>query len=256
MGKLGKCLICERKICIIIEMNKLREKAEGVFAWAVEQRTDPYKGPWVRHSQQTARFCEEVARKMRENGCDIDVDMAYACGLLHDTGRYEAVDNGMHHVVAGYEVLNERGLTIPAEVALTHTFYGYGRVAYDEYWREMSADDIELITNFMTEHKTSDYDRLVQLADNMALTSGIVTIDARFVHVFTRHKREHAAEYLALLYELKNYFDQKCGENIYELFKDDIIRTTMLGLPGIYGEEEREMVIEDGKLNVRVKESS
>ena len=236
-------------------MNKLREKAEEVFAWAVAQRTDPYAGPWIAHSKSVAEFAEKVALEMSKNGHKIDADMAYACGLLHDVGRCEAAKTDMHHTVAGYEILKERGLLVPAEVALSHTFYGYGKVAYDEYWREMSADDIELITNFMSGHETSDYDRLVQLADNMAAGSGVMSIDARFVHVFTRHKREHAAEYLAILYELKNYFDQKCGKNVYELFKDDIIRTTMLGLPGLYREENREMVIEDGKLRVKEKNS-
>lgn len=234
-------------------MKKLREKAEEIFSWAVEQRPDAEAKPWIEHSRAVADFAEKVAVRMRENGHEIDPDMAYACGLLHDVGRCEAIDTDMHHTVAGYEILMARDFLVPAEVALSHTFYGYGRVGYDEYWREMSADDIDLITNFMLEHKTSDYDRLVQLADNMALGAGVTTIDARFVHVFTRHKREHAAEYLALLYELKQYFDQKCGENIYELFKDDIIRTTMLGLPGLYSEENREMVVENGKLRVKEK---
>lgn len=246
---------CKDKISIIIEMNKLREKADSVFAWAMARRQDDEAYPWVEHSRAVANFAETVAKQMQKNGQEIDSDMAYACGLLHDIGRCEAIKTDMHHTVAGYEILIEKGLEIPAGVALSHTFYGYGRVAYDEYWREMSAEDIELITNFMSEHETSDYDRLVQLGDNMALGAGVTTIDGRFVHVFTRHKREHAAEYLALLYELKKYFDQKCGKNVYELFKDDIIRTTMLGLPGLYSEENREMVIEDGILRVKEKKS-
>jgi hypothetical protein len=35
------------------------------------------------------------------------------------------------------------------------------------------------------------------------------------------------------LYELKDYFDKKCGMNIYELFKDDIIETVIMGLDGL-----------------------
>ena len=41
------------------------------------------------------------------------------------------------------------------------------------------------------------------------------------------------------LYNLKQYFDKKAGINIYELFRDEIIRTTMIEPNGIMRERQQ-----------------
>ena len=49
----------------------------------------------------------------------------------------------------------------------------------------------------------------------------------RFCDILIRHGIRNAGEHLKELYRLKLYFDEKCGMNIYLLFKDEIIRTAL-----------------------------
>ena len=55
----------------------------------------------------------------------------------------------------------------------------------------------------------------------------------------TRHNIRSASEHLLELYRLKEYFDKKAGINIYELFKEEILRTTMMEPNGAIGEEQK-----------------
>ena len=67
---------------------KIREKALEIF---LEAREMPgYDVSWENHSRNVARVAETVAlavRKYQEEylklPCELDVDMAYAAGLLH-----------------------------------------------------------------------------------------------------------------------------------------------------------------------------
>jgi hypothetical protein len=55
-----------------------------------------------------------------------------------------------------------------------------------------------------------------------------MTIEGRFADILVRHDNiRNAGAHLKELYKLKEYFDKKAGRNIYELFKDEIIRTTI-----------------------------
>ncbi len=79
----------------------------------------------------------------------------------------------------------------------------------------------------MTTVKLTDLDLLLQLVDNMAHAVGIMSISDRFCDILIRHGIRNAGEHLKELYRLKLYFDEKCGMNIYLLFKDEIIRTAL-----------------------------
>jgi HD superfamily phosphodiesterase len=45
-------------------------------------------GPWVEHSKNVAGAAERIAHELRRAGAEIQPDIAYTSGLLHDIGRY------------------------------------------------------------------------------------------------------------------------------------------------------------------------
>ncbi len=203
---------------------KLREQADAIFAWGLSQRDDPVVFAWENHSRAAAKVAEEIARN-----CGLDAEHAYAAGLLHDIGRYKGPGTGMMHIIDGYELLMERGLPEIARVCLTHSFNPREKV------HDVTLPDAEkdtFLKDYMSKIEFDDYDRLVQLADYMAGAHGVTTIERRFCSVLWRHGLENPAEDLKTLYKLKEYFSEKVGKDVYELFHSEIAETPFKGIPG------------------------
>jgi len=126
-------------------MSKIREQAEAIFAWG---KTQPgYKIYWEQHSKSTARAAEAIARAMKKD--QLDPDMAYAVGLLHDIGRVKMKHAGLKHPIFGYEILMEKGLEVPARISMTHTYYGFPTLNRDEFWEGMEEDTIRMTQEYM-----------------------------------------------------------------------------------------------------------
>lgn len=179
---------------------------------------------WESHSQNVATVAARIAA-----AADLDVDKAYAVGLLHDIGKAKSTpDENMTHHLTGHEILTAANLPEAARVAITHTFYEGQEM--DHFWDILSRNDLADITKDLlaTYSPFDDYDRLIQLADNMATSSGITTISDRFCDVLTRHLLPAPGSNIRALYQLKQYFDQKCHQNIYNLFRADIEKSLFL----------------------------
>lgn len=221
-----------------------RERAEEVFLWGKKQQN--YNENWEGHSRAVAKVAAKVAEQ-----CGMDANKTYALGLLHDIGRCIGDDVGLEHPVVGFEILKERGMLEAAKVSMTHTYYGYEKIDRKDLLtvvgeRELEengegrekklgvfgprfrdARRLEFTIHFMETVELDDYDRLIQLADNMGHSLGIMTISDRFCDIMLRHHLEKPWENLSCLYELKQYFDRKAGMNIYELFKEEIMKTAL-----------------------------
>lgn len=61
-------------------------------------------GPWVDHSIHTA----EAARNIASNHGELDSEIAYILGYLHDIGRRHGMSY-MRHIVDGYNFLSQMG---------------------------------------------------------------------------------------------------------------------------------------------------
>jgi len=134
-------------------------------------------------------------------------------------------------------VTNE-GLVELAQVSMTHTYYGYKQIERAEFWEELDSKSLEFTQDYMEGAEISDLDLLVQLADNMGHPMGVMTISDRFSDVLIRHGIRSAGDHLRELFRIKQYFDKKAGINIYELFRDEIIRTTMMEPNGMMREKQ------------------
>lgn len=209
-----------------------REKADNLFLWALEQPRASID--WENHSRDVAKVCEKVAEK-----AGMDKDLAYAKGLLHDIYKSVERDNevmieingkktvGMTHPFTGYKLLLEKDFPEAARVALTHTFYNLDEVMDGGFDARLLPEHKEILLDWLKENEYDDYDKLAQLADNMASWKGIMTIDDRFCDILYRHPVSNPQSGLKKLYELKDYFDEKIKGNIYEIFKEEIIETAI-----------------------------
>ena len=204
----------------------LRKRADEIFAWALAQRNDDLVEQWRAHSFGAAKVAERIAEKI-----GLDSDKAYAMGLLHDLGRYQGIHTGMRHIIIGYWKLMEEGLPEIARICLTHSFNPKEKVEI----LDLEDDEEEkFVKDFVIRTEYDDYDRLIQLADFMSGAHGVTTIERRFCSVLFRHDFPSARNELAVLYELKDYFSEKCGQDIYELFHEELSEAPFRGIPGDY----------------------
>lgn len=201
--------------CCMSEHNKLptREEAENLLIWAHSQNP----GPWADHCRVVARVTETLAKH-----CGLDSHKAYVQGLLHDIGRYEGV-RGLHHIYAGYELMNEKGYTQIADICLSHSFPYQDLGAYSGGDYDCTESELSVITSFLSEKVYDDCDKLVQLGDSIGSAQGVCLIDVRLLDVARRHGfNDFTLKKWDSIFALKEYFDKLCNKNIYDLFYQEI----------------------------------
>lgn len=167
-------------------------------------------GPWGDHS----RVCAYCAKTISEATEDLDPEKAYILGLLHDIGR-KFGKRHLGHVSDGYAYMLKLGYDEVARVCLTHSF---NNLKTDQYIGEFDTDDkeLELIKKGLETLVVDDYDYLIQLCDALAGTEGIMNIEERMLDVKKRYGSYPQDKWDRNL-ELFNYFEKKCGEDLYKL---------------------------------------
>lgn len=249
-----------------MELKKIdyRKKAEEIFLWAKCQVK--YSAAWESHSFNTAKIAREIARVcgMEEDKAaalgllhDIGRCVEEDIGLEHPVLGYEllkkwnfmeAAKVSMTHTYYGYKEISRKDIwTVMGENeakgkeerrrdgkrriegggADERREGGTRERSSEKGARFRSRKTLDFTRKYMEKVELDDYDLLIQLADNMAGTEGIMTISDRFSDIMLRHKMEKPWEYLDYLYRLKEYFDRRAGRNIYELFRAEIIKTAL-----------------------------
>jgi HD superfamily phosphodiesterase len=200
-------------------MNKLkvpaRQEAEDLLLWAYERNP----GQWADHGRTAARAAQTIALK-----CGMDGNTAYVLGLLHDIGRYEG-KTGLRHVYAGYNLMNEKGYTSNARICLTHSFPNKDIKSFFGD-NDCTKDETKKINKQLKRYEYDDYDRLIQLCDAISFPYGIGILEVRLVNVARRYNmlNKRTLKKWNAFFEIKTYFDHKCGVNIYNLFDEEIIK--------------------------------
>lgn len=82
-------------------MELTREIAEK----ALEEANKANPGPWYDHSKYVALACQNIASRCQ----DMDEDLAYVYGILHDIGRYAGVTSEKH-LIDGLSLLCRKRL--------------------------------------------------------------------------------------------------------------------------------------------------
>lgn len=177
-------------------------------------------GPWGDHCRTAASTARAIAAAAR--GMELDPDVAYVLGLLHDIGRRSG-SGGMRHAPDGYEYLAGLGYDDAARICLTHSFPAPlrdVRYAFGEW--ECSEDHVRRVQVFLSDIEYTAYDRLIQLCDVLALPEGPVLMEKRFLDVVLRHGLIRGD--LALTVEkwqaflaVKDELDEAVGGSIYRV---------------------------------------
>jgi len=188
-------------------------EAEALLAWAGQQNP----GPWIDHAKTAARAARTIAAH-----CGMDTERCYVLGLLHDIGRYEG-RNALRHVIKGYDLLMSTGHQKAAEVCLTHSF-PLADIAAFSGQNDCTQEETARISRLLQEIVYCDEIRLIQLCDAISLPQGVTLMEKRLFDVGMRHSfvgltREKWQEF----FKIKAMFDRQCGQNIYRLFREEIV---------------------------------
>ena len=189
-------------------MLPTREKAEALLEEA--EQCNP--GPWGKHSRTAARCAENIAKLCP----DLDPDKAYILGLLHDIGRKFGVRH-LGHVSDGYRYMMSLGYDEAAKVCLTHSFHCQ---SLDDYIGsfDTSEEELALIQHTLAKTSMDEYDWLIQLCDGLAGAGGVSTMEERMEDVRKRYGTYPQKKWDRNL-ELKKYFEEKTGTDIYTIVK-------------------------------------
>lgn len=192
-----------------------REQALALLEWA----HDLNPGPWREHVLHAARAAEAIAARS-----GLDPDRAWISGVIHDIGRFEGV-RAMHHIIAGYSLLMEKGEPELARICMTHSFPGGDPMSYIGKW-DVSDEERAFVLDYIANCQFDDYDRLIQLCDALALSEGIGLIEKRLVSVVIRHGvNPYLQGKWRATMEIREDFEKRMGCSVYSLFDDVIVNT-------------------------------
>ena len=198
-----------------------RDDAKKMLEDIISERnasSHPFRPEWEQefraHSAAVARIAETIASKTPY----LNSERAYILGLLHDCGKYQD-EYACHkfHGLAGYYYMLEKGYPDLARASLTHTFYKKD-FELNEY--PFPPDDLKICRRLLQDIKYDDYDLLLQLADMINDMGKTCTLEYRVQSLCKRRNippKDYAWVEVALN-AIKNYFDKKCGCDIYSLF--------------------------------------
>lgn len=165
-------------------------------------------GKWINHSQIAATCAYKIAKE-----CQMDEEKSYVLALLHDIGRRFLVRD-LGHIYNGYKYMKRIGMNKVAKVCLTHSFPTKNINTYIGKIdiKEKEKDEIESLLKSI---EFDDYDRLIQLCDAIAGSDKVLDIEERMKDAKTRYGNYPQEQWDKNL-ELKRYFEEKSGKNIYK----------------------------------------
>ena len=171
-------------------------------------------GTWIFRSINVAEVAARIAK-----ATGLDEEKAYAMGMLYDIGRVKG-NTGVRHTFDGYNFLKEKGYDEIAKVCITHAFItGDVTNTIGEY--DMTNDEYDFIRRFLREINFDEYDKLIQLADSMALPDRIVLAETRLMDIYLRYGvDEKAFENTKGIYQIQLEIEEKLGHSIYKLFPE------------------------------------
>lgn len=177
-------------------------------------------GPWVQHSIYVA----EAARAIAVHHPDLDAEAAFILGYLHDIGRRAGVTD-MRHVLDGYNFLQAKGFDDAAQICLTHSFVLKHINSVAGKW-DCTSGELAFIQDYITTAQFTEYDRLIQLCDALALPSGFCLIEKRLVDVTLRYGFNDytLARWQAYL-AIQQQFEAVIGQPIYHVLPGVIENT-------------------------------
>lgn len=117
-------------------------------------------GAWVQHSINVARAAEYIANDLLHAGYEIDTNIAYTSGLLHDIGRYVGYTPSVIHSLDGYLFMINKGFEGTANVCVTHSFPSTDLETING-WREIPCLIQIQLSEILNKIEWTIYDKLI-----------------------------------------------------------------------------------------------
>jgi hypothetical protein len=201
-----------------IELNKIPtlEKAEEMLKEAGQLNP----GLWVEHSLHVAEGAKLIAAHCE----DLNPEIAYIVGMLHDIGRRFGVTD-MRHSIDGYNYLIKDGYDFAGRICLTHSHpTGNIKEAFGKW--DCSDEEYKFVEKFLDATEYNDYDKLIQLFDALALPKGFTLMEKRMIDVALRHGlNDYIVPKWKATFEIKTYFESRIGKSIYSILPNVIENT-------------------------------
>jgi len=183
-----------------------RKQAESY----INEASNLNPGPWADHSRQVAQSAEVLA----DHHPELNPEIAYILGLLHDIGRREGVKD-MRHVFDGYHFLLNEGHPDAARICMTHSFplpyTGVGSGKWD-----CSTEELQFVQDFLDKAEYTCYDRLIQLCDSICLSTGPVLMEKRLMDVNLRYGfNAFTIQKWQAFIQIKDQIEAAIGRSIY-----------------------------------------
>jgi hypothetical protein len=169
-------------------------------------------GPWVNHSIYTA----EAARYIACRHGELDPEIAYVFGYLHDIGRRYGISH-MRHIIDGYKFLSQMGYEDCARICLTHSFPLKSLDSYSGN-NDCTNEEFDFLKEYITGVNYSVYDELIQLCDALTTSKGFCLLEKRLVDVALRHGiNDLTISKWKATFKIKEKFENEIGLPIYSL---------------------------------------
>lgn len=169
-------------------------------------------GPWANHCRIAAKCAEQIAIR-----CGMDAELAYVMGLLHDIGRRYGVGH-FQHVYDGWKYMLEMGEPEIAQICLTHSFVVPALQVYIGRY-DVTEEQKQEAGDALVACEYTEYDRLIQLCDCLAGTTGVMDMEERMEDVKARYGTYPQEKWDGNM-QLKAMFEEKMGMDIYEVLTD------------------------------------
>ncbi|MBM7840688.1 hypothetical protein JOC54_003981 [Alkalihalobacillus xiaoxiensis] len=195
---------------------KDRYEAERLLEWASKENP----GRWVDHSRFVAKAAERMAQALVENGYEIDPEIAYIAGILHDIGRYKGFSPSVIHSYDGYLLLKKLGYVGNATICVTHSFpIGTELIEAVNGWDQVPEWMQRELINILKQIDWTMYDKVLTLSDAIADTNGFTIIERRLVSVAIRNGTSvHVPTHWRGFFQIKQEIEAIIGCSVYQLF--------------------------------------
>lgn len=122
----------------------------------------------IEHSLQVERIANYLARKLKERGLDIDLDLVSRAALLHDIAKFSTLNSDIRHGKVGQEILLEKGYPKIAQISREHALSEILRKGALQSWES----------------------RVVYYADKRVNDNKIVSLEERFGYLRERYGKK------------------------------------------------------------------
>jgi putative nucleotidyltransferase with HDIG domain len=132
----------------------------------------------IDHSVYVGTLAGRIAEKL-----GLDVEYAVSLGYIHDIGR--KIDS-KNHVIVGYRFLEANGYSDYSFVCLTHSFLNNDINCVAGHPLAKDAIEYDFLKEYVTNHKNTLYDKIIQICDLLCKDSGFATLEDRLNDIQSR----------------------------------------------------------------------